>query len=189
MVEQALIAAGFNVLSSIPSATGLLFQMQQHQPDVILIDLDSPDRDVLESLSIINMHNPMPVVMFSKQNDTDFITQAVQSGVTAYQLDTVSPSKVKPVIDLAMAQFKAFQSVRDELDSTRSQLADRKIIERAKGLLMEVHEVNEEQAFSTLRSLAMETNQKLAVTAQNVVTMLEKSIKPKGNSDNTRSAL
>lgn len=177
MVEKALLSAGLNVIAAIPSASGLLFQMQQHQPDIILIDLDSPDRDVLESLSIINAHNPMPVVMFSKEDDTDFITQAVQSGVTAYQLDNISSDKVKPIIDLAMAQFNAFQTVKQELDSTKSQLADRKIIEKAKGLLMSVHSVNEEEAFSTLRGLAMETNQKLAVTAQNVVTMLEKNTK------------
>jgi len=179
MVEQALLAAGLEVLSAIPSASGLLFQMQQHQPDIILIDLDSPDRDILESLSIINSHNPMPVVMFSKEEDPEFISQAVQSGVTAYQLDTVSGAKVKPVIDLAMAQFRAFQSLKDELDSTRSQLAGRKIIEKAKGLLMSAHGVKEEEAFSTLRSLAMESNQKLAITAQHVVTMLEKSNKSK----------
>lgn len=178
MVEQALLAAGLNVTSSIPSASGLLFQMQQHQPDIILIDLDSPDRDVLESLSVINAHSPTPVVMFSKQEDPDFISQAVQSGVTAYQLDTISPAKVKPVIDLAMAQFKAFQSIKQELDSTKNQLADRKVIEKAKGMLMRVHNVSEEDAFNTMRSLAMETNQKLSVTAQNLITMLEKSAGP-----------
>jgi len=85
--------------------------MEQHQPDIILIDLDSPDRDVLDSLTIINTHNPKPVVMFSREGDPDFISRAVESGVTAYQLDSISPVKVKPVIDLAMAQFKAFQSL------------------------------------------------------------------------------
>lgn len=185
MVEQALLTAGLDVLSAIPSASGLLFQMQQHQPDVILIDLDSPDRDILESLSIINSHSPMPVVMFSREDDPEFISQAVQSGVTAYQLDTVSSAKVKPVIDLAMAQFRAFQSLKNELDSTRTQLADRKIIEKAKGLLMSVHGVKEEEAFSTLRSLAMETNQKLATTAQSIVTMLEKNEKTRANQQTT----
>lgn len=179
MVEKVLTDAGFNVISAIPSCTGLLFQMEQHQPDIILIDLDSPDRDVLDSLTIINTHNPKPVVMFSREDDPDFISKAVQSGVTAYQLDSINPAKVKPVIDLAMAQFKAFQSLREELDSAKTQLADRKIIERAKGLLMRIHKVDEEDAYATLRSLAMENNQRLAATAQSVVTMLEKSIKPR----------
>lgn len=177
MVEKAMLEAGYTVLSIIPSATGLLFQIEQHQPDVILIDLDSPDRDMLDSLSVINAHNPMPVVMFSKQDDPDFINQAVKSGVTAYQLDSVSPEKVKPVIDVAMAQFEAFQSVREALDSTRSELADRKTIEKAKGILMKVHDVSEEEAFTTLRGLAMETNQKLGVTARSVIAMLEKPLK------------
>lgn len=177
MVEEAMLAAGHNVLSIIPSATGLLFQIEQHQPDVILIDLDSPDRDMLDSLSIINAHNPMPVVMFSKEDDPEFIQQAVKSGVTAYQLDTISAEKVQPVLDVAMAQFDAFQSLKNALDTTRSELADRKTIEKAKGLLMKVHGVPEEEAFKTLRSLAMETNQKLGVTAQNLITMLEKTSK------------
>lgn len=181
MVEKVLTDAGLNVISAIPSCTGLLFQMEQHQPDIILIDLDSPDRDVLESLSIINTHNPKPVVMFSREEDPDFISKAVQSGVTAYQLDSVNPAKVKPVIDLAMAQFKAFQSLREELDSTKMQLADRKVIERAKGLLMKAHKIDEEEAFATIRSLAMETNQRLATTAQSIATMLEKNIKPVDN--------
>ena len=177
MVEDAMIAAGHKVLSTIPSATGLLFQIEQHQPDVILVDLDSPDRDMLDSLSVINAHNPMPVVMFSKEDDPEFIQQAVRSGVTAYQLDSISADKVKPVLDVAMAQFSAFQSVKQALDDTRSELADRKIIEKAKGLLMKVHSVSEDEAFKTLRGLAMETNQKLGVTAQSVITMLEKAVK------------
>lgn len=177
MVEAALISSGYRVLSIIPSATGLLFQIEQHQPDVILIDLDSPDRDMLDSLSIVNAQNPMPVVMFSKEDDPDFIQQAVQSGVTAYQLDKISAEKVKPVLDVAMAQFDAFQSLKQALDDTRTELADRKTIEKAKGLLMKVHSVSEEEAFKTLRSLAMETNQKLGTAAQNLIAMLEKTIK------------
>lgn len=176
MVEKVLREKGLNVTSAIPSCTGLLFQIEQHQPDIILIDLDSPDRDILESLAIINTHNPKPVVMFSREEDPDFISKAVQSGVTAYQMDSVNPDKVKPVIDLAMAQFKAFQSLREELDSTKTQLADRKIIERAKGLLMKTQNIDEEEAYATLRSLAMETNQRLANAAKNVVSMLEKNI-------------
>jgi len=176
-VEKAMLDAGYQVSSILPSASGLLFQIEKQQPDVILIDLDSPDRDMLDSLSVINAHNPMPVVMFSKEDDPEFIQQAVRSGVTAYQLDTVSPEKVKPVIDLAMAQFEAFQSVVEALDSTRSELADRKVIEKAKGLIMKTHNVSEEKAFSTMRSLAMETNQKLGVAAKNLIAIMEKQEK------------
>ena len=173
-VEKALLTAGYRLLSVLPSATGLLFQIEQQKPDVILIDLDSPDRDMLDSLSVINAHSPRPVVMFSEEDDPEFIQQAVRSGVTAYQLDRVSPEKVKPVIELAMAQFEAFHSVLEALDTTRSELADRKIIEKAKGLLMKTHNISEEKAFSSLRSLAMETNQKLGVAAKNLIAVLEK---------------
>ena len=169
MVEETMLAAGHKVVSIIPSASGLLFQIEQHQPDVVLIDLDSPDRDILDSLSLINAHKPMPVVMFSKQDDPEFIQQAVESGVTAYQLDNISAEKVKPVLDLAMAQFGSYQRLKKALDSTRSELADRKTIEKAKGMLMKAHSMSEEEAFKTLRSLAMETNQKLGAAAHSVI--------------------
>lgn len=176
IVEETMLGVGHQVVSIIPSASGLLFQIQQHQPDIVLIDLDSPDRDILDSLSVINAHNPMPVVMFSKEDDPEFIQQAVESGVTAYQLDTVSAEKVRPVMDLAMAQFDSYQRLKKALDSTRSELADRKTIEKAKGMLMKAHSISEEEAFKTLRDLAMETNQKLGATALSVITMLEKSL-------------
>ena len=171
MVEDNLRAAGFHVLSLLPTATGLLRQIEQHRPDVVLIDLESPDRDVLDSLSIVNDHNPTPIVMFSAQEDPDFIAQAMSSGVTAYLVDGLNPRKVKPVIDVAMAQFEMFQSLRSELSSTRSELEGRKTLEQAKGLLMEKHGLTESEAFNAIRSLAMDSNQKLSEAAASVIKM------------------
>ncbi len=120
MVEESLRASGFEVLSTIPSATGLLFQIEQHRPDVVLIDLDSPDRDVLESLSIINSHNPTPVVMFTEEEDPEYIEQAVTAGISTYLVGSINPQQVKPVINVALAQFKSFQNLRNELNTTRT---------------------------------------------------------------------
>lgn len=179
-VESRLLDVGFEVLSVIPTASGLLYQMAQQEPDVVIIALDSPDRDVLESLSIASGHNPRPVVMFSEAGDQNFITDAIRAGVTAYQAQDISPARVRAAIDIAIAQFSAFNDLREELDDTRRQLDDRKQIERAKGLLMQAHGVTEEEAFSTLRKLAMDKNRSLGDTARDAIDILERT-QQKGN--------
>ena len=174
-VESRLRDVGFEVLSVIPTASGLLYQMAQQEPDVVIIALDSPDRDVLESLSIASGHNPRPVVMFSEAGDQGFITDAIRAGVTAYQAEDISPARVRAAIDIAVAQFSAFSELREELDDTRRQLEDRKLIEKAKGLLMQAHDVSEEEAFTTLRRLAMDKNRTLGETARDVIAILERT--------------
>jgi response regulator NasT len=174
-VEACLTLSGFAVLSVIPTATGLLFQMAQQEPDVVVIALDSPDRDVLESLSIASSHNPRPVVMFSEAGDQGFIGDAIRAGVTAYQAEDIHPDRVRAVIDVAMAQFAAYRDLRQELDQTRAQLAERKLVDRAKGLLMTIHQVSEEEAYSTLRKLAMDQHQSLGTTARGVIARLQHS--------------
>ncbi|MFT6275395.1 MAG: response regulator NasT [Halioglobus sp.] len=180
-VESQLHKVGFDVLSIIPTASGLLYQMAQQAPDVVIIALDSPDRDVLESLTIASAHNPSPVVMFSEGGDKNFITDAIRAGVTAYQAEDISPARVRAAIDIAIAQFSQFKLLRDELDQTRRQLEERKLVEKAKGLLMLVHGVAEEEAFSTLRKLAMDKNRTLGECARDVIAILDRT-KQKGAS-------
>lgn len=174
-VENQLVAAGYEVVSRLPTASGLLFQIEQHRPDIILIDLQSPGRDVLESLSVINAHNPTPVVMFSEEEDPGFIEDAVDAGVSAYLMGSVDTKRVKPVIDVAIAQFKSFQSLRKALDTTRDRLESLSIIDKAKTLLINQHKFTEEEAHQQLRSLSMDTNQTMQQAAQSVVTILGKN--------------
>jgi len=183
VVEASLAHAGFNVLSVIPTGSGLLFQMAQQQPDVVIIALDSPDRDVLESLAIASAHNARPVVMFSEAGDQGFIADAIRAGVTAYQVEDISPGRVRAAIDVAVAQFTAFHDIKQELNDTRRQLSERKQVERAKGLLMSIHHVDEEQAFTTLRRLAMEKNKTLGDTAMEVIAIVERSRRGGGERD------
>jgi len=173
-VEKKLIQDGFEVISILPSATGLLFQIEQLKPDIILIDLQSPGRDVLDSLSVINDHNPTPVVMFSEEEDPDFIKDAVDAGVTAYMMGGVDTEKVKPVIDVAMAQFKSYQSLRQKLDTTRTQLESLSVIDRAKRLLMDQQGISEDSAHKVLRNLSMDSNQSLPQAAKSVIQILNK---------------
>ena len=178
LVEERLWAAGFEVVAVIASAKGLLFQIQQHAPDVILIDIESPDRDVLESLAVVNHHNPRPVVMFTQQDDPDYIEQAVGAGISTYLVGGINPALVKPVIDVAIAQFRSFQTLRAELHDTRVQLEDRKLIEQAKGLLMAYQQLSEDAAHRMLTRLAMDANQRLPDVARTVLATLS----PKGKS-------
>jgi two-component system, response regulator / RNA-binding antiterminator len=173
---------GFEVLSVIPTASGLLFQMSQQEPDVVIIALDSPDRDVLESLSVVSSHNPRPIVMFNEAADQEFIADAIRAGVTAYQAEHINPARVRTAIDVAVAQFSAFDALKRELDATRKQLSERKILEKAKGMLMRLHKIPEEEAFATLRKLAMNKNRTLAEIAADVVSIVEKSGAQEGSS-------
>lgn len=172
LVEENLKAAGFEVLSVISSATGLLFQIEQHRPDVVLIDLQSPDRDVLESLAIVNRHSPTAMVMFAEEDDPDYIRDAVDAGISTYLTEGMNPDKVRPVIEVAMAQFKVYQGLRNELDTARTQLEDRTLIEKAKGLLMLQKRITENEAHQLLTKLAMNNNQKLRDVAQTVIATL-----------------
>ncbi|MDG0970819.1 MAG: ANTAR domain-containing protein [Porticoccaceae bacterium] len=175
IVDSHLVAAGYVVVSRLPTASGLLFQIEQHRPDIILIDLQSPGRDVLESLSVISAHNPTPIVMFSEEEDPGFIEQAVDAGVTAYLMGSFDTQRVKPVIDVAIAQFKSFQSLRRALDTTRDRLENLSIIDKAKTLLIKQHKFTEQEAHEQLRSLSMDTNQSLHKAALSVVTILDKN--------------
>jgi response regulator NasT len=174
-VEVQLAAVGCKVLAVIPTGSGLLYQMAQQEPDVVIIALDSPDRDVLESLSIASTHNPRPVVLYAESGDQTFIADAIRAGVTAYQAEDISSARVRAAVDVAVAQFSAFDDLRKELDSTRRLLGERKVVERAKGLLVAIHGVSEQEAFATLRKLSMDKNQTLGQTAADVIAILEKS--------------
>ncbi|MGB2045913.1 MAG: ANTAR domain-containing response regulator [Porticoccaceae bacterium] len=175
IVDSHLVAAGYEVVSRLPTASGLLFQIEQHRPDIILIDLQSPGRDVLESLSVINAHNPTPIVMFSEEEDPSFIEEAVDAGVSAYLMGSVDANRVKPVIDVAIAQFKSFQSLRKALNSTRDRLESLSVIDKAKSLLIKQHKFTEEEAHQQLRSLSMDTNQSMQQAAQSVISILAKN--------------
>ena len=172
LVEDGLVSAGFEVISVITSAAGLLFQIEQHRPDVVIIDLQSPDRDVLESLAIVNQHNPTAMVMFGQEDDPDYIRHAVSAGISTYLTDGINPTRVRPIIEVAMAQFRSFQGLREELDTARAQLQSRSLVEKAKSLLMKQKNLNENEAHQLLTKLAMDNNQRLGDVAHTVVTTL-----------------
>jgi len=173
LLEQALLDQGLTVVCRLESAQGLIKNVEVHQPDIIIMDLESPDRDTLENMTVLNQHNPKPVIMFSDEGDSQIISQAVQAGVSAYIVDGLNPHRVKPILDVAIARFREYQALRKELKQTRDQLADRKIIDKAKGLLMKTKGLDEEQAYHAMRKMAMDQSKPLVDIAQNILSVME----------------
>jgi two-component system, response regulator / RNA-binding antiterminator len=173
LLEQALRDHQFLVIARLSTAAGLAEQVAKLLPDIIIIDIESPDRDTLENMAILHRDNPRPVVMFAEEGDASIIERAVRAGVSAYVVDGLNPARVKPIVDVAIARFREFQALRQELQETRSQLADRKQIDRAKGLLMKHRDMDEQQAYQAMRKMAMDRGQRLGEVANNIIAVLE----------------
>ena len=173
LLEQALADTGCQVVTRLDRPSDLLKKVKELEPDVILIDVDSPDRDTLENLYWLDRNHPRPIVMFAADAASDTIGAAVRAGVSAYVVDGLHPQRVRPIIEVAIARFREFQALRRELEATRNKLAERKLIEKAKGLLMQQKSYSEEEAYQALRKVAMDRNQRLAEVAQNVISVLE----------------
>lgn len=173
LLEQALKDAGYTVDKRTDPNQPLARLVADTQPDMVIIDIDAPDRDVLEQMSHVSRDNPRPIVMYADQDDADFVTQAIRSGVSAYVANGLRPERVKSTLAVAVARFREFQALRQELDDARSELADRKIVEKAKGLIMKHRQVSEDEAFAALRKLAMDRSSRLVDVARNVIDVFE----------------
>jgi len=172
MLEQALNDAGCSVIERLESAQGLIKRVEECQPDVIFIDIESPDRDVLEHMSILNQHNPKPVIMFSEEDDSETIEKAMRAGVSAYVVDGLQAGRIKSIMDVAVARFREFQALKTELEKTRNQLADRKILDEAKSLLMKQKNMTEEEAYHAIRKMAMDRSQRMVDVAKNIISVM-----------------
>ncbi|AYH42649.1 ANTAR domain-containing protein [Azoarcus sp. DN11] len=166
-----LALAGHQVAAVLASSADLTAQIEAIRPDVILIETDSPSRDTLENLAVMNAAMPRPVIIFAQEGDQDTIRAAVKAGVSTYVVDGLDPQRLKPVIDVAVASFEEHQSVRAELAAATKKLSERKLIERAKGLLMKSRGMDEAEAYAALRKLAMERSKPMAAVAQDLLDM------------------
>ena len=169
MLESALHGVGHEVVARCKTCDDLLTAARTTRPQIVLIDVDSPGRDMLESLAQINRDDPMPMALFAAKSDVESIRRAMRAGVCAYVVDGLSPSRLQPVMEVAIARFAEHQSLRRELDDAKSRLADRKDIDRAKGLLMARRALSEEQAYEQLRKAAMNRNLKIGDAARAVI--------------------
>ena len=170
ILEEGLREAGYADVVVVRDMQNLLRRIVDAEPDVIFIDLENPNRDVLEQMFQVSRSVRRPVAMFVDRADTSAIEAAIDAGVSAYIVDGLRKERVKSILDTAVGRFKAFNRLREELDRTKQALDERKIIERAKGILMQERRLSEEQAYALLRKAAMNENRRVMEVAQSVVT-------------------
>ncbi len=170
ILEEGLRAAGCAQVVVVKEMQNLLRRIVDEDPDVIFIDLENPNRDVLEQMFQVSRSVRRPVAMFVDRSDTETIAAAVEAGVGAYIVDGLRKERVKPVLDLAMSRFQAFNRIREERDRAKQALEERKVIDRAKGILMKERNLSEEDAYALLRKAAMNENRRVAEVAQSIVT-------------------
>ena len=169
LLKESLINAGYDVVEVAASARVLLDRVAAMQPDVIIIDTDSPTRDTLEQLSFVSAQQPRPIVLFTEDRDNSTIQAALRAGVSAYVVAGMQPERLQPILDVAVARFEQDRALRDELKTAQERLVERKVVERAKGILMKQKGVSEDDAFRLMRNLAMDRNRKLLDVAQQII--------------------
>jgi two-component system, response regulator / RNA-binding antiterminator len=173
LLETGIRAGGYEVVARLIGRADLQEKIDEIQPDVIIIDMECPDRDTLEAMSYITRHQPRPTVIAVDRSDSESIRAAVQAGVSGYVVGGLSPERVRPVLEVAIARFNEFQALRRELEQAKSSLAERKVIERAKGILMKRRSLPEDEAFRVLRKMAMDRKARLAEVAREIVAAAE----------------
>lgn len=164
-----LLEAGYNIIAVLPADPFLPDRLHQLQPDMIVVDAESQARDTLEHVVMATRDARRPIVMFTDDEDTTHVRHAIAAGVTAYVVAGLAPERVKPVLEVALARFEHEETLRRELAEARSQLADRKVVDRAKGLLMQRHQIGEPEAYARIRKAAMDKGLKMADIAQRIV--------------------
>lgn len=169
-LRMTLERLGHEIVAEISNAKDLYGEVRRLSPDAIIIDTDSPSRDTLEHLCLITASCPRPIVMFTQDRGRHSIREAVRAGVTAYIVDGLAAERIEPIIETAVARFEAFQSVQAELSRARNKLSERKLIERAKGILMKEKQISEEDAYRMLRKLAMDRSTTLGCVSEQVIT-------------------
>lgn len=169
LLRDGLRLAGYEVAASLSSPIALLKTIEEQRPDIIVIDTESPSRDVLEHLVVMSQHTPRPVVMFASDRTEATIREATRAGVSAYVVDGLDPERIKPILSAAVARFEEMQGLKTQLAEANLKLSERKVVDRAKGLLMKSRGLNEEAAYGAMRKMAMDRKLKLSEVAQRII--------------------
>ena len=164
-----LLESGYNIVAVLPADTFLNERLAQLQPDMIIVDAESDARDSLEHVVVATRDERRPIVLFTNDNDTTHVKDAVAAGVAAYVVAGLAPERIRPILDVAMARFEHEQGLRRQLADARNELQDRKVIDRAKSLLMQRQNLSEDAAYARLRKAAMDKGLKLGEMAQRML--------------------
>lgn len=168
-----LLENGYNIVAVLPADTFLEERLAQLQPDMIIVDAESEARDSLEHVVMATRDERRPIVLFTNDNDTTHVKDAVAAGVSAYIVAGLSPDRIRPILDVAMARFEHEQNLRRELAHAKTELQDRKVIDRAKGMLMQRQGLSEQAAYEKLRKAAMDKGLRLGEVAQRMLDLAE----------------
>jgi response regulator NasT len=173
IVESGLRDAGYVLLARLDGTYDLATRVGVLQPDVIVISIDSPGRDAIEDLRRTTEQQPRPIALFADRSDPATIAAGMEAGVSAYVVKGLTQDRVQAVVDVAVAHFNRYHSMREELERARLSLVERKTVDRAKGLLMEQKGIGEEAAYKLLRKLAMDQNKRIGEVAQDLLTYVK----------------
>jgi len=173
ILEEGLRDAGFSNVERIAEMHNLLARIYALDPEVILIDLENPSRDVLEQMFQVSRIVRRPIAMFVDQADTASIQASVDAGVSAYIVDGLKKERIKSILDLCVSRFNAFSRLQGELDQARNDLEDRKIVDRAKGILMKAKNLSEDETYKMMRGAAMREKKKIVDIARSIITAAE----------------
>jgi two-component system, response regulator / RNA-binding antiterminator len=169
LIRDELVAQGHEVVGVMDSARVIHDAVERLRPDAVIVDSESPSRDTLEHLAVLSSRNPRPVVVFAEDEADDPMRRAMAAGVSAYVVAGLQPQRLASVLRVAIARFEQDRQLRTELAEARQQLTQRKVIDRAKGLLMKRQGLAEDEAYALLRKTAMDKGLKLAELAQRLV--------------------
>lgn len=170
-LRQGLLENGHEVLDCYVRSAAWLDQIEALQPDLVVMDIDLPDVRLLDQIRTLSSRWPRPVVVFARRADSEIASAAVDAGVHAYVVDGFDERRLSSILDVAIARFKVYQTLREELDRTRGTLRERKIVDRAKGILMKKRRWSEERAYRALQKMAMDQNRKLVDVAERLIEM------------------
>jgi response regulator NasT len=170
ILEEGLREAGHADITRLTTSPALLRDLSRLDPDMVIIDLGNPSRDSLEQMFQISRHVPRPVAMFVDQSDASMIEAAVEAGVSAYIVDGLKKERIKPILDMSISRFKVFAKLKSELAQARSELEERKVVDKAKGILMQRRSIAEAEAYALIRRTAMNENRRIIDVAQSIIT-------------------
>jgi len=172
-LEKGIQQCGYQIISKVNLNVNLASLLEQHTIDAIIINVEIPDQYILDQMKNINAVKPIPIIMFSEKANDDAIEAVVNAGVSAYVVNGLSRTRVKSIVDTAIVRFRTVKATQDELKKAKNSLNERKQIDRAKGMIMRHSKIGEEEAYKTLRKMAMDSNKRIAKMAEDIVNVFK----------------
>ena len=169
LLKKTILDLNYSITNHAASTVDLLEQVEKYNPDLLVMNLNSPNQKILSALFEINQLSPLPIIIFAEQDTPNVLRTSIKAGVSAYVINEIHPHRLKSIFSVAIERFKELQSLKHELEQTKAQLESRKLVERAKGLIMQQRNMSEQSAYKTLRKMAMDNGNSLAMVAKNVI--------------------